>query len=183
MQIGSALASTLGQLVRMSEGRLRVIVACGAAGGIAATFNAPITGLFFGFEIVLREFSLDALFATILAAVTGRRDQPRVLRLARRSSPVFRMTCRVTDDSTYLLIAVLGLAGRADRRRLQDAFSTGSRTASTRSGDGRPGMGCGRSPEGSRSGCVLLVLPQMYGVGYPVMDRVLGGHYVLWFVV
>ena len=60
VQIGSALASTLGQLVRMSENRLRIIVACGAAGGIAATFNAPITGLFFGFEIVLREFSLDA---------------------------------------------------------------------------------------------------------------------------
>ena len=71
VQIGSALASTLGQLVRMSEGRLRIIVACGAAGGIAATFNAPVTGLFFGFEIVLREFSLDALFATGLAAVTG----------------------------------------------------------------------------------------------------------------
>ena len=71
VQMGSALASTLGQLVRMSETRLRIIVACGAAGGIAATFNAPITGLFFGFEIVLREFSLDAMFATILAAVTG----------------------------------------------------------------------------------------------------------------
>ena len=55
----------------MSENRLRIIVACGAAGGIAATFNAPITGLFFAFEIVLREFSLDALFATSLAAVTG----------------------------------------------------------------------------------------------------------------
>ena len=81
VQIGSAFASTLGQLVRMSESRLRIIVACGAAGGIAATFNAPITGLFFGFEIVLREFSLDALFATILAAVTGDRGQPRVLRL------------------------------------------------------------------------------------------------------
>ena len=57
VQIGSAFASSLGQLVKMSESRLRIIVACGAAGGIAATFNAPLTGLFFGFEIVLREFS------------------------------------------------------------------------------------------------------------------------------
>ena len=48
VQIGSALASRLGQLVRMTEGRLRVIVACGAAGGIGATFNAPVTGMFFG---------------------------------------------------------------------------------------------------------------------------------------
>ena len=71
VQIGSAFASTLGQLVRMSEGRMRVIVACGAAGGISATFNAPVTGLFFGFEIVLKEFSAEALAATILSAVTA----------------------------------------------------------------------------------------------------------------
>jgi CIC family chloride channel protein len=63
-QIGSAFGSTVGQLVRMPASRLRIIVACGAAGGIAATFNAPITGLFFGFEIILREFSLDALCGT-----------------------------------------------------------------------------------------------------------------------
>jgi chloride channel protein, CIC family len=71
VQIGSALASTLGQLVRMSEGRLRLIVACGAAGAISATFNAPVTGMFFGFEIVLKEFSAEALSATILSAVTA----------------------------------------------------------------------------------------------------------------
>jgi len=54
VQIGSALASSLGQWVRMPENRLRILVACGAAGGIAATFNAPITGVFFGVEIILR---------------------------------------------------------------------------------------------------------------------------------
>src|ERR1700761_3399770 len=44
VQIGSALASTLGQWTRMPENRMRILVACGAAGGISATFNAPITG-------------------------------------------------------------------------------------------------------------------------------------------
>jgi CIC family chloride channel protein len=44
VQIGSAFASSLGQWIRMPENRIRVMVACGAAGGIAATFNAPITG-------------------------------------------------------------------------------------------------------------------------------------------
>ena len=41
VQIGSALGSSLAQLVRLDERRIRLLVACGAAGGIAATFNAP----------------------------------------------------------------------------------------------------------------------------------------------
>ena len=109
VQIGSALASTFGQLVRMSESRLRIIVACGAAGGIAATFNAPLTGLFFGFEIVLREFSLDALVATGLAAVTG----DVISRAIFGSAPFFSMIphgLSVTSDVTYLLVAVLAVA-------------------------------------------------------------------------
>ena len=69
VQIGSALASSLGQWVRMPEHRLRMLVACGAAGGISATFNAPVTGVFFGVEIILREFSIDALFMVMLAAM------------------------------------------------------------------------------------------------------------------
>jgi CIC family chloride channel protein len=69
VQIGSALASSIGQWIRMPESRLRIMVACGAAGGISATFNAPITGVFFGVEIILREFSVDALFTVVLSAM------------------------------------------------------------------------------------------------------------------
>ncbi|MGB7078170.1 MAG: adenosylcobinamide-GDP ribazoletransferase, partial [Xanthobacteraceae bacterium] len=39
------------------------------AGGISATFNAPITGVFFGVEIILREFAVDALFTVMLSAM------------------------------------------------------------------------------------------------------------------
>ena len=109
VQIGSAFASTLGQLVRMSEGRLRVIVACGAAGGISATFNAPLTGLFFGFEIVLKEFTLDALSATIVSAVTA----DVISRAFFGGAPFFAAIPHdmgVGNDFTYLLIAVLGIA-------------------------------------------------------------------------
>ena len=71
VQIGSALASSLGQWVKMPESRLRILVACGAAGGIAATFNAPITGVFFGVEIILRELSVEAVFTVMLSAMTA----------------------------------------------------------------------------------------------------------------
>jgi CIC family chloride channel protein len=180
VQIGSALASTLGQLVRMSEGRLRVIVACGAAGGIAATFNAPVTGMFFGFEIVLKEFSLDALAATILSAVTA----DVISRAFFGGAPFFAAVphdLSVTNDFTYLLIALLGITAGLIGVAFQKTLYKGEDVTNALWGERpawlRPVAG------GLLLGLLLLALPQMYGVGYPVMDRVFAGHYVLWFVV
>jgi CIC family chloride channel protein len=180
VQIGSALASTLGQLVRMSETRLRIIVACGAAGGIAATFNAPITGLFFGFEIVLREFSFDAMFATILAAVTG----DLISRAFFGSAPFFTGMPHglvVGNDLSYLLIALLGLAA--------GLIGVGFKTVLYSMEDAVDELWKGR-PEWARPavgglalGALLLVLPQMYGVGYPVMNKVVAGHVMVWLIV
>ena len=176
VQIGSALASTLGQLVRMSESRLRIIVACGAAGGIAATFNAPLTGLFFGFEIVLREFSLDALVATGLAAVTG----DVISRAIFGSAPFFSMIphdLSVTNDTTYLLVAVLavaaGLIGIGFKTVLYRLEDFVDELWKGRPEWARPAVG------GGALGALLLAVPQMYGVGYPVMNNVISGHVVV----
>ena len=180
VQIGSALASTLGQLVRMSESRLRIIVACGAAGGIAATFNAPVTGLFFGFEIVLREFSLDALFATSLAAVTG----DVISRAFFGSAPFFTQVPHdlvLANDGSYLLVAVLalaaGLIGVGFKTFLYWLEDYVDELWKGRPEWARPAVG------GVALGLVLLALPQMYGVGYPVMGKAFAGQYALWFIV
>jgi chloride channel protein, CIC family len=176
VQIGSALASTLGQLVRMSESRLRIIVACGAAGGIAATFNAPLTGLFFGFEIVLREFSLDALVATSLAAVTG----DVISRAIFGSAPFFAAIphgLSVSNDTTYLLVAVLavlaGLIGVGFKTFLYWLEDFVDELWKGRPEWARPAVG------GIALGTLLFAVPQMYGVGYPVMNQVIGGHVVV----
>jgi CIC family chloride channel protein len=180
VQIGSAFASTLGQVVRMSETRLRVIVACGAAGGIAATFNAPMTGLFFGFEIVLREFSLDALFATSLSAVAA----DLVSQAFFGSAPFFSgipHDLLVPRDATYVLVAVLGvlsgLVGYGFKAALYKLEDVADRLWKGRPEWARPAVG------GIALGALLLALPQMYGVGYPVMDKAVAGHFVLWFLV
>ncbi|HEY6526154.1 MAG TPA: chloride channel protein [Solirubrobacteraceae bacterium] len=180
VQIGSALASTLGQVVGMPAHRLRIIVACGAAGGIAATFNAPVTGLFFGFEIILREFSLDALCMTSLAAVTG----DVISRALFGSAPFFTAVPHdllVRNDASYLLVAVLAIAA--------GLMGVGFKTVLYGMED-RVGVLWRGRPEWARPvvggvvlGLLLLALPQMYGVGYPVMDSVIAGHVVLGLVL
>ena len=71
VQIGANVGSFLGQRWRLSAGRTRSLVAAGAAGGIAAAFNAPIAGVFFAVEIVIGEISGSALGSVVLSAVAS----------------------------------------------------------------------------------------------------------------
>ena len=180
VQIGSALASSAGQVVRISESRLRILVACGAAGAISATFNAPITGVFFGFELILREFSIDALFPLILAAVIA----DVIGRAFFGSGPIFAQmphSLVLPHDPDYLLVVVLGLAAAF----IGVGFKTllyAIEDVCDRVWKGRPEW-CRPAVGGIVLGALLLALPQMYGVGYPVMDKAVAGNYVLWFLV
>jgi CIC family chloride channel protein len=70
-QIGSALGSTLGQLLHLSDERVRNLVACGAAGGIAATFNAPIAGSIFALEVILGRLEVTYFGAVVISSVTA----------------------------------------------------------------------------------------------------------------
>ena len=71
VQVGAALGSTLGQWLHLSDARIRNLVACGSAAGIAATFNAPIAGVVFAMEIILGELRLGDLGSVVIASVTS----------------------------------------------------------------------------------------------------------------
>lgn len=177
VQIGSALGSTLGRWARMPESRVKTLVACGAAGGIAATFNAPIAGVFFALELLLGDFAATSFGAVVLSAVTaavvGRSilgDQP-FLHLAAFS---------VSSPWEYLLYALLGVAAAIvgvvftkvlyGTEDLVDRLWRGPEWL-------RPGVG------GLALGLVLLALPQLYGVGYPVLEKGISGGYVIGFLL
>ena len=71
VQIGATIGSTLGYLLHLPPRTMRTFVACGAAGGIAATFNAPIAGALFAVEIILGDFGFIQLGPIITSAVTA----------------------------------------------------------------------------------------------------------------
>jgi len=71
VQIGSSMGSTLGQWFKLTKTKTRVLVACGAASGIAATFNTPLAGIFFSLEVILRNYSPRYFASIILSAVVG----------------------------------------------------------------------------------------------------------------
>ncbi len=71
VQIGASLGSFLSQRLRFSEEHIKLIVAAGAASATAASFNAPIAGVFFAIEIILGEFSTRSIGTIILAAVVS----------------------------------------------------------------------------------------------------------------
>jgi CIC family chloride channel protein len=67
IQIGSALGSTLGQIIRMPAGQRIALVAAGAGAGIAATFNTPIGGVMFAIELMMPEVSVETFLPVAIA--------------------------------------------------------------------------------------------------------------------
>ncbi|GBE03710.1 MAG TPA: chloride channel protein [Nitrospirae bacterium] len=68
-QIGGAIGSLVGQFFKVSGNRIKLLIAAGAAGGIAATFNAPIAGVMFATEIVLLgNYELTSFAAIVISA-------------------------------------------------------------------------------------------------------------------
>ncbi|HEY3871995.1 MAG TPA: chloride channel protein [Actinocrinis sp.] len=180
VQIGSAMASSLGQRIKMPENRLRILVACGAAGGISATFNAPITGVFFGVEIVLRAFSVEAMFPVMLSAMLADVVAEPFLGSGRFLSG-FPAGISLHHPANYLLIAVLAViaafVGLGFKTVLYKIEDLGDSLWGDRPEWARPAVG------GVLLGAILLAVPQLYGVGYPVMYKAIAGGYALWFLV
>ena len=129
MQIGSALGSTLGQIIRMLPGQRITLVAAGAGAGIAATFNTPIGGVMFAVELMMPEVSvqtfLPVAIATGTATFVGRLSRrghlvPKALHanmfLVRRASEVMERDILVLPAETAF-DNFLGRPDHGDRMR------------------------------------------------------------------
>ena len=173
VQIGSALGSVTGQLMRVSESQLRLLVACGAAGGISATFNAPIAGVFFALELILRNFETRSFGLVVLSSVTA----DAIGRAVFGSHPFLSLpTFTFSSPLELLLYAGLGVLATGVGLGFIRVLYSGEDIAD-RLWKGpewlRPAVG------GVLLGLLLLAVPEMYGVGYPVLQNAVSGHYVI----
>ena len=166
VQMGSAAGSALGQLFQLNRRDMKVLVGCGAAAGITATFNTPLAGVVFAIELILLEFRTKSFVPLVIASVIG----TVISRLVLGSDPAFAIPAYafespielafylvlglVAAGAGVLLIEILyGTEAVFDRWRVHPVF--------------KPIVG------GLALGTIGLAFPQVFGVGYESVDAIL----------
>jgi CIC family chloride channel protein len=108
LQIGAAIASALGRQLEISREKVRLMAPVGAAAGLAAAFNAPISAVLFVIEEVIGRWSAGILGSVVLSAVSS----VVIVRWFLGSEPLFRIPVTTFKNPTELLAyAVLGIVG------------------------------------------------------------------------
>jgi CIC family chloride channel protein len=175
VQIGSAIGSALGQVLRVSGNRMRNLVGCGAAAGIAATFNAPIAGAIFALEVILGEFEMGTFGPIVLASVMA----TVVSRAFLGNYPAFSIPkynlISVWEIPAYLIMGFLaGLVALVFVKSLYKAEDLWDELEVPEYV--KPALG------GLAIGGLSLFFPQILGVGYETITVALLGQ-LPWFLL
>jgi len=176
VQIGSALGSTVGQWLKVDMRRLRTLVGCGAAAGIAATFNAPVAGALFAVEVILGDFGVAQFSPIVISSVAATVISRHFL----GDFPAFEVPAYTLEHPSELLayagLGILaGFVALAFIRTLyksEDAFERLALPLPIRAAFG-----------GTLIGLIGVWAPQIFGVGYEAIGEALHGRLIWQFML
>ncbi|GAB4373165.1 MAG: hypothetical protein Kow0042_16910 [Calditrichia bacterium] len=168
IHIGSAIGSAFGQFSGISPKRLRTFVACGAAAGIAATFNAPIAGALFAVEIILGDFAVAHFSPIVISSVVATVLSRHYI----GDFPAFEVPqYDLVSPFEFLPYSILGISAGLisvlfifTLYRTQDTFDKLKFPEYL-----KPALG------GAIVGLIAIGFPQVYGVGYESINLALWG--------
>ncbi len=175
VQIGSSVGSAFGQWLGVSQDKLKILVACGAAAGIAATFNAPIAGVMFSVEIILGNYAIATLvpliMSSVMATIIGRwyfGDIPAF------EIPTYGLTSG-WEIVPYIILGIMtGVLAVGFVKLLYGLEDFADKI---------PVKGWIKTPLILfLIGLMVLQFPQVYGVGYDTITQVLKGETV-WYLL
>jgi CIC family chloride channel protein len=170
VQLAALCASLLGRVLRFPVERLRLLVACGAAAGLTAAYNAPIAGTFFVAEVVLGSIAMESLGPVLISAVVAN----VAMRALPGYEPAYAMpafpTVAGAEVGLFMLLGVLvgGLAA-VFLRALRGTRGMFARIALP--------LPLRLALGGLMVGLISLVLPEVWGNGYSVVNAVLHGEW------
>lgn len=165
VQIGSAIGSTVGQMTNLSAARVRTLVACGAAGGIAATFNAPIAGAIFAMEVLMGRIHTDFLLILLTSLSSCMVARHYLGNFPAFMAPAYELVSPAELPLYFVMGLVVGLAAIGYSRalyRAEDVFGAWVFPEWL-----KPAVG------GLAVGLVLRYFPQVYGSGLPAVESAL----------
>ena len=176
VQIGSALGSSIGQWLKVDQRRLRTLVGCGAAAGIAATFNAPVAGALFAVEVILGDFGGSQFSPIVISSVAGTVVSQHFL----GDFPAFQVPAyRLVHAGELFAYAGLGiLAGFVALAFIRSLYGTEDLFDRLNVHPAVKAM-----LGGAIIGAIGIWAPHVFGVGYEAINEALNGNLVWQFML
>lgn len=177
LQIGACIASAIGLRMRLSRDRMRLIAPVGAAAGLAAAFNAPISAVLFVIEEVIGRWTAGILGSVVLSAISS----VVVMRWFLGSESLFRIPpVELKRPSELIAYAILGIIGGL----ASVAFASGIAYFRPRCRNMAPWT---QYLQPAVAGLLIgligyLGAPQVMGAGYEYMDQAIHGQFTWQFL-
>ncbi len=165
VHLGGAANSLLGQWLGLPNNSLRVLIACGTAGGIAAAFNTPLAGVIFAMEVIIAEYTVVGFIPVILAAVSA----SAATRLFAQQGAVFgipQMSLGSLLEIPYIILLgiLCGVLAALFIRISRQASALSVWPVTVRF-----------TLAGLLTGTLALAAPQILGIGYDTLNASLQG--------